>query len=340
MSGAFAEKAVAFLRESGFDPAAELKPMAGGANNRVFLVEGDRRLVLKRFFHSPDDHRERFASEKKFYDLIWNAGVRRTPEPLAWSEPDKLGLFEFVEGEPLKQGGIGAVEIDQAIAFVAEINSRIPPAGLEGCPMASEACTHIDDYHDCVERRLRRLETAVCPGDDVDAEAARFVRERLRPAWDEIDARMRAEADHSYSDSETGLPASEQCLSPSDFGFHNAIRRADGELRFFDFEYAGMDDPAKLVCDFFCQPKVRAPLEHWGRFVAGMQELRRWDERLVERARLALPSCRAKWICIMLNEFLPEAGRRRDFASSAREGEERKIAALERARKALRELAG
>ena len=50
-----------------------------------------------------------------------------------------------------------------------------------------------------------------------------------------------------------------RCLSPSDFGFHNAIRRASGELCFIDFEYAGQDDPAKMACDFLCQPEVPVP---------------------------------------------------------------------------------
>src|SRR6185503_11886129 len=45
-------------------------------------------------------------------------------------------------------------------------------------------------------------------------------------------------------------------LSPSDFGYHNAVLADDETVRFFDFEYAGWDDPAKLVCDFFNQVEV------------------------------------------------------------------------------------
>ena len=42
-------------------------------------------------------------------------------------------------------------------------------------------------------------------------------------------------------------------MSPSDFGFHNVIKKKK-KLFFFDFEYAGMDDPVKLISDFICQP--------------------------------------------------------------------------------------
>ena len=44
-----------------------------------------------------------------------------------------------------------------------------------------------------------------------------------------------------------------QVLSPSDFGFHNAIQTKDG-LKFIDFEYFGWDDPVKLTCDFILHP--------------------------------------------------------------------------------------
>lgn len=46
-------------------------------------------------------------------------------------------------------------------------------------------------------------------------------------------------------------------VSPSDFGFHNSVETKVGQsivLRFFDFEYAGLDHPLKLVMDFALQP--------------------------------------------------------------------------------------
>ena len=55
------------------------------------------------------------------------------------------------------------------------------------------------------------------------------------------------------------LGEADRVVSPSDFGFHNALRTEDGRLAFLDFEYAGWDDPAKLVCDFELQPAVPAP---------------------------------------------------------------------------------
>jgi len=339
MSDAFRQEAAAFLREKGIDPVAGLEKLAGGANNQVYRIRGERDVVLKRYFQREGDHRDRFAAEHHFYQTAWGGGVKRIPEPIAWSPEAKLGLFEHVEGRSLAPGEVGLEQVEQAIALVVEVNSRATEEQLESAPIAAEACMHVGEYHECVERRLARLE-AMSPDTDAEAEAAAFVRGQLRPAWKQIDARMREEADHEYSDARTGLPLSEQCLSPSDFGFHNALQQPDGELRFFDFEYSGMDDPAKLVCDFFCQPALPAPPEHWDRFVAGLQELRRWDECFPARARWAMPACRIKWVCIMLNEFVRSEMARREFSLSAEEVTQRQEAQLKKARKALEEVAG
>src|SRR5258707_15893745 len=50
------------------------------------------------------------------------------------------------------------------------------------------------------------------------------------------------------------LPQEWRSLVPSDFGFHNSLRRPDGSLAFLDFEYFGWDDPVKLTADILLHP--------------------------------------------------------------------------------------
>ena len=73
-----------------------------------------------------------------------------------------------------------------------------------------------------------------------------------------------------------------------------ALRRADGRLQFFDLEYAGMDDPAKVACDFFAQPRLPAPLESLGLFLNGLAPKAR------TRVSWMWPVTVAKWACIIL----------------------------------------
>jgi hypothetical protein len=127
-------------------------------------------------------------------------------------------------------------------------------------------------------------------------------------------------------------------VSPSDFGFHNALLEPGGRVRFLDFEYAGWDDPAKLICDFFCQPRVPVPLSYFDAFARGVAESFPQPDEVVRRARLLLPAYRVKWVCIRLNEFLPTGAGRRSFALAGEELAERQERQLAAARAALAEL--
>ena len=71
----------------------------------------------------------------------------------------------------------------------------------------------------------------------------------------------------SKSDLPRKVAKEEKSLSPSDFGFHNMLIDKNGRLRFIDFEYAGWDDPAKIICDFFCQPKFPVPMNWMDSFI-------------------------------------------------------------------------
>ena len=120
-------------------------------------------------------------------------------------------------------------------------------------------------------------------------------------------------------------------LSPSDFGFHNAILEKNNTLRFIDFEYAGWDDPAKLVCDFFCQPEVPVPLTYFEavtHFIAGKASN---PPDLWSRIDLLFPVYHLKWCTIILNDFLPVGNARRRFARQPNVTD-RKIKQLEKVR--------
>ena len=314
--------------------------LAGGANNRTYSLRGPdgRRLLLKAYYAKPGDTRDRFATEQRFYCYAWNtAGERSLPEPIAWDKKHRLGVFEYVDDCRPLPGEIGPAEVDSALQFISTLNaSRHTPAARQ-LPAGAEACFTTEEHLAVVQRRVARLESLPETGENDNAR--QFIREELAPSWQEI--RTLAELPLSDGGAGTGVvPADERCLSPSDFGFHNALRRFNGTLVFFDFEYAGWDDPAKLVCDFFCQPAVPVPATHFEPFVrrlaAALQ--RPSAGELLARCRALLPVYRLKWCCIMLNDFLPIDSRRRSFACGDADREARRNAQLAKARAQLASL--
>jgi hypothetical protein len=108
-------------------------------------------------------------------------------------------------------------------------------------------------------------------------------------------------------------------------------------LKFIDFEYAGWDDPAKTVCDFFCQPAVPVPREHFERFLAAVVSAT-GEAATRGRAALLLPVYELKWCCIMLNEFLSVGDDRRSFARVDESHETRRLKQLHKVEAALARL--
>ena len=145
-------------------------------------------------------------------------------------------------------------------------------------------------------QRLRSIEAS----DASHAKARELVSATLEPLWRTIENDIRSQEESPLG---AVLPTAERCLSPSDFGFHNALRQHDGSLRFLDFEYAGWDDPAKTMIDFCNQPDGLLP-----RALADMFRKRTIGTAandLAARIRLLEPLYQLKWACICLNNFLP-----------------------------------
>ena len=325
----------ALVAAAGVGPVRAVTPMAGGANNRVFRVGTPAgTFLLKSYFRHPDDPRDRLATEFAFSRFAWDNGVRCIPQPLACDPQAGLGLFEYVFGRGLHGSTAGEAAVDQAIAFYQTLNRAKGQPAAAALPTASESCFSLDDHLATVDRRVTRLQT-IPVGGVVDVAAAGSIEADLVPAWQQIHTAAKAAASAAGLRTDQPLSLVDRCLSPSDFGFHNAIHGNDGRLRFIDFEYAGWDDPSKLICDFFCQPAVPAPPAAFARFARAVAAECADPAAHVARSTLLLPVYRVKWVCIMLNEFLPVGGSRRVFSGTAAEQEARKAGQLAKARAAL-----
>ncbi len=294
------EAASRLLSRAGLGPLLRLSPLPPGGNNRVCLLEHPAgKAVLKSYFRHASDPRDRLAAEFSFCAFAWDRGLRQPPRPLAKDESLGLALYEFIDGEALASADAEAV--GQAAAFFGELNRHRGHPEARALPRASDGCFSEADHLSLVERRVAALRR-------VRGHGGAFVRERLLPAW------RRFLADFGAA-SPRPLPAEQLCLSPSDFGFHNALR-CGSMYRFLDFEYAGWDDPAKMAADFFSQVSVPVAQRHWEPFLSEAFSGLAAPQAAAARALRVLPVHRFKWICLMLGGLLPEVRLRRGFAGA------------------------
>src|SRR5882757_1298116 len=257
--------------------ANALSRLDGGKNNQVYRVATDTgdAVVLKSYFSDPRDPRDRLAAEWGFLRHTWSRGVRAVPEPLACDAASCAGLYGFVPGRKLLTSELLPQHVDAAIDFVLAVNAA--PRDPQALAPASEACFRLADHLATVERRVARLS-----GLDPDAphakEAQCFVAEVLLPAWTTVKARLTNDARATGLEMDRALHPDQCCLSPSDFGFHNALADDNGRVTFLDVEYAGRDDPAELVSDFVCDPEIPVPLSYHPGFPMRLADGRALDD--------------------------------------------------------------
>ncbi len=98
------------------------------------------------------------------------------------------------------------------------------------------------------------------------------------------------------------LPREAWRLSNADFAPHNLLVRSDGSVCSVDWEYAGWDDPARLVAGFLAHVRsLSLPAEHAIRFQRTYAEVRDLPEAEVVRiTRLRLLN-EVEWVTIHLD---------------------------------------
>ncbi len=305
-------------------------PRSGGGNNRVFVIQANsRRYIAKQYFVHPSDKRDRLQAEYKFLEYARCLGLRCVPEPLAHILKNHIGLYEFIEGRPIQAYELAPRHIEEAINFFLSLNSPARFGMKDVLPDASEACFSISNQIAMVRQRIARLSNII-PTTPIDKAVFEFVNHLKRvfekTAIDVIEASV-----SSGMNVDEVLALEYRCISPSDFGFHNALLGGDNKVYFLDFEYAGWDDPAKMACDFFCHPAVPVDIKYFDNFLQKVMSFSSNPALLINRALITLPLYRIKWCCIILNEFLPESARRRRFADPDTDPEERKLIQLDKA---------
>lgn len=302
---------IPLLERNGISIRTSAELLRGGKNNRVIRLVTDEGtpVVLKVYFRSAADPRDRLKNEFSFAKLAWSQGVRSLPRPIDAEPSEQCALFEFVAGAKPHYPPTAAM-IAEALAFVQDVNRERFADAAAGLATGSEACFSIAAHMALVNKRIERLLQA-----DADKGALPWIEDKLLPLWKTIEKAIPPEAASRGIDLEKTLDKQERIISPSDFGFHNAIVRAGSQhLCFHDFEYAGWDDPAKLFGDFFNQIEMPVPYEFLAVAARSFLAFSGNQRDLAWRIRSLLPVYAVKWCCIALNPFVATDAARRQFA--------------------------
>jgi hypothetical protein len=280
-----------FLADHDWQTSDVARQMGAANRHGVFLLQrGDRRAVLKLHESPVAGRRDAFAHEALMHSFYADEARDAVPRLLAQDVESRALIFDYVQGAPVSGAVAGKEDIQRMANFLLETNRAdiLDRAKRWRVPAASESGFSATEHWHCAMSRLDAL-LALTATDAATSAMQEFVRFEVRPALDAA----------KPLDGEVAMP----CLSPSDFGFHNVIRRADGSFCFLDFEHAGWDDPAKLVADFVLQPESPLSAEQQKVFLMKLNFIAPFDADLERRLTSILPVQKVKWTGIILNVF-------------------------------------
>jgi hypothetical protein len=315
-------------------PITELAPIGGGRNSRVYRVRSrGSTFALKQYPSQLDDAHDRLATEVDALRLMRQHQFDAVPDVIAVDRDHGLALLSWIDGSPITV--VSTSDVDQAVTFLAAVHKLRQASGFAEQRHAAEACLSGAEIERQIGARLKKLQEL--PAGEKSLHA--FLQVSIRPAFDRLIAQARGRMCANGLDFDAVLPQEQRSLVPSDFGFHNGLRRPDGTLAFFDFEYFGWDDPVKLTADVLLHPGTPIMLPQRQRFRRAAECLYGRDPTFRPRLNALYPLFGLRWTLIVLNEFLPDCWRRRVMAGARESWAVAKQRQLARAREYVSHLA-
>jgi len=286
-----------WCRRLGANPDT-LARLNGGINNHVFrCTAGRQTFVLKGYMESTDSPHNRFKAETEF--LTYAAAVAPTFVPrLVYSDQASRSIVvEHLEGECFQEGEQPLErDLAKAVDFIRLLNSNHASALEAISGSAADGFLRITDHLENIRTRIASMQSDHLPTNlrDKADQTILMLKEHL--------CRLNKVTKKLFLIGQCTdiLDPADRCLSPSDFGFHNAIRTSQG-VKFFDFEFSGWDDPTKTVSDFDFQPKIPI-LPRKNILRSGLNQ---WSNSLEARSKALSPIMALKWACIVLSRLNP-----------------------------------
>lgn len=310
------------------EPLSAVERHLGGGNNRLFRARtaDGRSFALKEYPRRTNDPRDRLAFEFGALEFMSRHPSVSVPRAFAADRAGGFALYEWIDGGPVSAPADR--DVDAALAFAAGLHAIRHAPGAEKLPLASEACLSGAEIVAQVGRRHERFKDIA----KTEPSLAAFLAGDFEPVAERAIAGAREGYAARGWTFDAPLPREQQTLSPSDFGFHNAIRRPSGDLVFVDFEYFGWDDPVKLAADFLQHPGMTLTSAQYARFQAGTERVYGEDAAFAARLALLYSLYGLRWCMILLNEFLPERWEARRLAGVHVDRDAATSAQLEKAR--------
>ena len=282
-----------------------INKISQGRNSAVFKLGLDNDTFLKFKIYPVDDNHDRINSEFYSTKILSDFGFDSIPKPLKYDKELGIAAYQWLEGDIINEHNLD--DITKCSNFINDLFKIKSEKSFSKIGLASAACISGKSIEDQLIQRLGFFKNI--NNNDLHT----FLSDEFVPLMTYFLENAKNNWNFDYNFDEN-LPLEKLTLSPSDFGFHNIIKKRDKSLCFIDFEYFGFDDPVKLISDFYYHPGMNLNLDsknHW------LNETKKiFDEDVFLRSNLCRPLYGLIWCLIILNDFRPDILQRRMLASA------------------------
>ena len=295
-------------RDISFNSVSQI---VNGRNSKVYIVDNNNeKLIVKYYYYDPNDGRDRAKAEYEFLNYLLINNISFVAKPIYYDPHKHINIISFLPGDtPIK---ISNEMILSCSDFIKKINFNRFNKYSRMLSDASESSDSIFAHISNIGKRIESLTHFSNESIEFDY-LNNFVQTKMLKCYQALLEKVLNDYEDEYIKSR--LSTNSKILSPSDFGFRNTLIY-EGDLYFLDFEYAGWDDPAKIICDFGCQPDIPINDNELNIFRKSFSDWYDLYDDLTKRCNLLLPFYRLKWCCIMLNEFTIKGKKRRDHSKT------------------------
>ena len=269
-----------------------------GRNNKVFLIKKKKQiLIAKKYKKSFTTKYSRLVTEKVFLQFLNKKKIKVIPKIIDVDKEKEIIFFNFIKGSSIKKPNKN--QLNECLKFLIKINGSTNYKKFK-FQLASDACLSIKDHINTCDSRIRKLILKYEKRKNLEhRKVLKFLKKKIIPEF----KKLKHEINKNFSKTQILKKIDEEdlILSPSDFGFHNIISK-NQKLYFIDFEYAGWDDPNKLLSDFFLNPDYFISDKNKKYFLSNFIRFFKKKISNLSKFNLILKFHFLKWVCVIINQ--------------------------------------
>jgi len=294
-----------FLKKNNIEQPFIFKNIKEGRNNKIIkVICNNESYIIKHYQNIKFKNLSNIRREFFFNTFLKRNKINCIPEPIRMNLKENFALYSFIDGKKIHK--INKNHLIQASDFIKKINiNKEKYYNSKYLRIAVDGITEFDDHVNNCLKKIKIL-NRVKINSSIKKDFSNLLSKKIIPKYNYL-------IDNKIKIKNRKLKNHEYIISPSDFGFHNIINKKN-KLYFFDFEYAGWDDPIKLICDFFCQPDYKLNRKQSDIFTDNLLNSIKKQSKMKLMIKYFMPFYRIKWCCIILNEFYYDIRKRRNHA--------------------------